>query len=364
MKLTSTLFFYLARIYASHLILMLIGLLSVIYLFDTIELVRRASKIGETPFSTLLGMAFLNTPKMAQIIAPFAILFAALLTFWTLARRSELVIARASGLSAWQFLYPVISVAFLAGIAMTALVNPLSAIFAQKFQHMEDEILSRERHLVKLFDGGLWLRQEIDNSYFVLHAEKVKLPEWRLTNVMVLKFDHDDIFKGRIDASAARIDNGAWIFENAIVNNLLEPAQSKPDLRLPTTLTRSEIEESFSDPEMISFWKMMNFAKTLEATGFDATRLRIYFMSLLATPFLFMAMVLMAATVGLKHGRMRRSVELLVAGILTGFIVFFLSNFLQALGSSQQIPGFLAAWTPALLGLLISFAILLHQEDG
>lgn len=364
MTLSPTFAFYLARTYAMHLVLMLLGLLCVVYLFDVIELVRRAAKIGETPFSTLMLMAFLNAPSMAQIIAPFAVLFAALLTFWSLARRSELVIARAAGLSAWQFLTPILLVALLAGVALTTLINPLGAAFANKYQQMEDLLLRREKHLVTLFEGGLWLRQDMEDGYFVLHANRVKLPAWRLKEVMVVQFNKNNQFQSRIDAPAAHLDQGAWVFENAIVNAVGNIADSHSALRLPTSLTEREIEESFSDPNMVSFWRIPGFVRTLESTGFDSTRIRIQFQSLLATPFLFVAMVLLAATVGLTHGRMRKSAELLVAGLLMGFFVFFFSNFLQALGASQQIPVFLAAWVPASVALIAGCAVLLHQEDG
>ena len=49
---------------------------------------------------------------------------------------------------------------------------------------------------------------------------------------------------------------------------------------------------------------------------------------------------------------------------MIGFVVFFMSNFLIALGASHQIPVFLSAWSPALLCLLLGVAALLTLEDG
>jgi lipopolysaccharide export system permease protein len=49
---------------------------------------------------------------------------------------------------------------------------------------------------------------------------------------------------------------------------------------------------------------------------------------------------------------------------MIGFLIFFLSSFLQALGTSQQIPVLLAAWSPALVTLFLGLAVILNLEDG
>ena len=55
---------------------------------------------------------------------------------------------------------------------------------------------------------------------------------------------------------------------------------------------------------------------------------------------------------------------LIVGGIATGFIVYFMSQVIFAFGINGYIPSFFAAWTPALIAMLISVSILLHLEDG
>ena len=57
-------------------------------------------------FWLLLEMAALKLPHMAQEIMPFAILFGTMMAFWRLTRSNELVVARAAGVSVWQFLTP------------------------------------------------------------------------------------------------------------------------------------------------------------------------------------------------------------------------------------------------------------------
>jgi lipopolysaccharide export system permease protein len=185
-----------------------------------------------------------------------------------------------------------------------------------------------------------------------------------LQNVMALYFDGEDNFRRRIDSQTARLENGMWMFEQAISNTPRGQPEAIPLVVLPTDLTVKDIEESFGSPETLSFWAMPGFIRTLEATGFDATRLKIHFHSLLAQPLLFAAMILIGAAVSLRPPRFRGGFMLVTGGVVTGFVVFFMASFLEALGASHQIPVILAAWAPALVTFLIGVAVMMSLEDG
>ncbi len=363
--LNSTLSRYLTRIYILNFFGLLAILLGVVFLFDTIELLRRAAKVDDVPASLVIKMSLLKLPEMATIIAPFAILFSALYSFWQLAKRHELVILRAAGVSVWQFLLPVTLSAMTAGFIMITLINPLSAAFYSQYSSLERTHLKREdTSIIAVFDQGLWLRQDMmDKGYAILHAGNID-PDWRLRDVMVLSFGKDNLFRERLDAPSATLKRGYWLLKDAVHNAPGKTSSRSDAISIPTTLTAKDIEESFSSPQSMGFWMMPSFIRTLEATGFDSTRVRIHFQSLLSQPFLYAAMVLLAACVALRQQRQGQSFTFVVIGVLTGFAIFLMSNFLQALGSSHQLPVFLAAWSPTLIATLFGTTILLMLEDG
>jgi lipopolysaccharide export system permease protein len=283
-----------------------------------------------------------------------------------LTRRYELIVVRSAGFSVWQFLGPVIGIAICLGFFNMTIVNPVGSILLSKYERLESEYLSHRKNYVTLLKEGLWLRQIQQDGHVILHAQKIDIPSWRLNEVMVLFFDQQDNFRRRIDAESASLDEdkGTWLFENVTNNEADAEPQTLPLIALPTDLTEEELEESFSSPETMSFWAMPDFIRTLEATGFDATEMRIHYHSLLAQPLLFTAMILLAATVSLRPPRLQGTAGLVAAGIAIGFLVFFLSSFLKALGASHQIPVVLAAWSPALVTTLLGMAVMLNLEDG
>lgn len=365
MKFSATLNRYMASTYGRNLALGLLILLGVVYLFDTVELLRRASKREDVPFSLVLKMGLLKLPEVGQVMFPFAILFSAIFTFWQMTKRYELIIVRAAGLSVWQFMAPVLAVALGAGIVMTTMINPLSALLLGRFEQLESAYLNAEARQITLLEEGLWLRQEAEEGHVILHAGKVRLPAWELQDVMVLFYGKDDDFERRLDAVSARLDSGQWIFSDVMSNEVGQPGSEKiPLVVLPTTLTSTEIEESFAAPQALSFWKLPAFIRTMDSTGFDSARIKIHFQSLLAQPLLYAAMILLAASVSLRPPRFRGAFALAALGVLIGFMVFFLSSFLQALGATHQIPVLLAAWSPAFVSFLLGLAVMLNLEDG
>lgn len=384
MKITKTLSLYLMKCYIVNLLILVLALLSIIYLFDTVELIRRASKYESLPISLVLKMGLFKLPEVGQTLFPFAILFSAMFTFWQLTRRYELIVVRSSGFSIWQFLTPIAGLAVFVGILQMTIINPVGATLVSKFEQMEREFLSRQENQIAVFREGLWLRQAVliesetppassnetpqdaalVSGYVILHAEKIQQPEWILQNVTALFFTDDNNFLQRIDAKTATLKNRVWTLSDTDIHKSGHNHTKSAEYKLPTTLTTQDIEESFSSPNSMSFWKLPDHIRTLERTGFDATRLKVYYNNLLAQPLLFAAMVLLAATVSMRPPRSKGTFMTISIGVFLGFMVFFLSSFLQALGSSGQIPVFLAAWAPAMICFLLGLSAMMTIEDG
>jgi lipopolysaccharide export system permease protein len=360
----STLSRYLARIYTMSFLQLLGILLAIVYLFETVELLRRAAKFDNVPLTLVLQMGLLKLPEIGQVVLPFAVLFSALYTFWFLARRHELVIVRAAGMSVCQFLGPIVGVGILIGVFHMTVINPIGAMLVTRYQAMEAEYLQAKENTVSIGEQGLWLRQKTEDGGIILHAERVTMPEWKLSGVTTFFFSKEGDFVRRTDAQTAILEPGNWTFLNLTVNELGKPAVKTAAESLVTSLTVTEIEESFSTAEETPFWTLPAYIRTMEATGFDSRKLRIHYQTLLAQPLLFAAMIVLAATVSLRVARFQPVALMIGGGVVIGFVVFFASSFLKALGASDQIPVLVAAWFPPLIALTLGISVILTTEDG
>ena len=90
----------------------------------------------------------------------------------------------------------------------------------------------------------------------------------------------------------------------------------------------------------------------------------MYFHLLLARPLLMVAMVLIAATFGLKHARSGGHISGVVLSVISGFLLFIFAEFMKTLGELAMLSPPLAAWTPGVIASLLGITLLLHREDG
>jgi lipopolysaccharide export system permease protein len=213
-------------------------------------------------------------------------------------------------------------------------------------------------------ESGLWLRQADPDGQSVIHAQRVSKDSTTLKDVIIFRLGENDRFEGRIDARRAKLLDGFWLIRDAWLSNPGKASVFQERVELPTDLTLEKIQESFAPPETISFWSLPGFIQLLEGAGFSAQRHKLQLHRLLALPLLFAAMILVAATFSLRPQRRGKVVALILSGVAAGFLLYFLSNFVFALGLSAKIPVILAGWTPAGVSMMLGIAMLLHLEDG
>jgi lipopolysaccharide export system permease protein len=340
-------------------------MVSVTFLLDYIELIRRGGTRAQATWGMLLEMAALKLPHTAQDVMPFAILFGTMLVFWRLTHSNELVVARAAGVSVWGFLTPAVLVALLVGVVTVTLFNPIAAAMEAGYEKLDKRILRQGGDPLSLSNAGLWLRQsDAAGGQIVIHGDKSTAPELRLGNVSVYFLNRLSEFTARIEAHAARLDNGFWVIEEGQRFRPGEPPEAVGEVRVPTSLTATKIEESLASPDTMSFWELPGFITLIEQSGFSAQRHRLHFNVLLARPFLFCAMVLVAATFSLRMQRRGGAAMLIVSGVAASFLLYFVSDIVFALGLSAKIPILLAAWTPTAVSMIFGTSMLLHLEDG
>jgi lipopolysaccharide export system permease protein len=360
-----TLAFYIARQFLLWCFVVFLTMATIVFLLDYVELIRRGGSHAEATLLVLLEMAALKQPYMWQQVMPFAILFGAMLAFWRMTRSNELVVARSTGVSVWQFLSPAVIGALGIGVAVVTVFNPIAAAMQLSYEKLENRVLKNGNEQLNLSHAGLWLRQSDERGQpSVIHAERLQPGGITLEDVLILFFDKNDRLTGRIDAKQARLETGHWRITNGTRWQPGKPQEPFTEITIATSMTASKIEQSFASPETMSFWDLPGFIALLQQSGFSTQRHRLEYNALLARPFLLAAMVLIAATFSLRMQRRGGTTLMIAAGVASGFTLFLLSNVVFALGQSATIPVNLAAWTPAGVSWLLGTTLLLYLEDG
>lgn len=365
-----TLSLYIARQFIAMVMAMLFALSGVISLFDFIELLRRSATKPDATFGLCIEVAALRLPFVAMQILPFAVLLGGMLCFWRLTRSSELIVARAAGISAWEFLTAPCLVAVLLGVFATMAVTPLSAVMLTRAEALEDAYLRTGGGPLALNGGQLWLRQSDHTiepkGVAIIHALGVQLHGKTLTahEVSVFHLDDNDHLLARVEAVQATLGRDAWTLTGATLMRPDHAPKPPATLTLPTDLTVARVEESFASPDTLSVWSLPGFIALLDHSGFSSIRHRLHFQALLALPLLAGTMCLVAAGFSMRPARRGGVARMIGGGVAAGFALFVISKMAEEFGQSGALPTLLAAWAPSAAGLLLAVALLLHMEDG
>lgn len=367
---STTLAIYIARLFTFSTVATILALTGLVSLFDFIDLLRRVAAHPASPSALALEIAALHIPFYLIYVLPFGILLGGIICFFRLTRSSELIVARAAGISAWQFLASPLACALIMGILTTTGISSLSSSFYRKAEQLDQTYLRTGGSSLTLKSGSLWLRQAddtlTDHGVAILHGQDVELSHKKLVlhGVTLFRLDTHDALMVRVEAPEATLLDNEWRFHNAIAlrpDHLPTPIGT---LSLPSDLTISRIQESFASPDTLSVFALPSFIHLMERSGFPSIRHRLHLQSLLALPILAGTMALVSAGFSMRPTRRGGVARMLGSGVAAGFALFTISKVAEKFGESGALPPVLAAWAPTGAGLCLALALLLYMEDG
>lgn len=335
---------------------------SVAVLIDAIEKLRIVSKFDDAPSNIFWHLLLLHAPSLLLTLWPLVVLLGTLLCFSQLARTSEMVALRASGLSARRFLCAPAFAVVLSSIALVMFVQPVSATFLKKHETLQQIYGEQSNSLTITQDGSLMLRSVLAGGGYRLIRANGQPPI--LSNVQILEFSADSTLTARYDATSGNLDAGQWYLTDVQVYAVGKPVRQEESVVLEAELDPRTLSETLTDPSLLAWHEIPNMIKRLQRAGFSILAYQLQFQQLLALPWFALALFVLAAPFVLTFGRHSKPGMLLLAGIATGFGFYLLSQIIGTLALSGQLNAKLAAWTPTLIAAMLAAALLLwHREE-
>ncbi|MDX1949829.1 MAG: LPS export ABC transporter permease LptG [Rickettsiales bacterium] len=364
-----TLYTYIVRNFLFFFFTILAIFSVLIFMVDGAELLRKSAN-RTIPTFVIFQMVILKMPNLLQTVMPFIILITSVLSFNAMSKRSELVIIRSAGVSVWEFLMPAVLTAFLMGVIVSTLINPVSSYLYSIHEKLEKKYFETNSENPMLFsESGLWIKQSYKRGSkkydIIIHAENASNSNvMKLNNVNIYAYNKKNKYSFFIKAPNANLEKGKWKINNAIFYDKKNTSYNYQVLEIPTNVNFSDIQKSFDVPESISFWKLPKFIKKLSDSGFFYFGHLMHLYKLLSSPIFYASMVLIGAIFCLKTARHSQTGYSITLALLIGFVIYFVTNLIYSLGLSGSLPVFVAGWSPIIITLLIGLGLVLHYEDG
>ncbi len=358
---------YLVREFLGMFFLVLAGFVLLMLVFTFFELV--GDILRNRISLTIVGEYLLNlTPSMLYQIAPLAILIAVLVTFGVLNRNSEIVAMKATGISLYRLVVPIVSIAAVIALGLFAFDQYYLPQANRKQEALRSTIKGRPPQTF-LHPEQKWLFGEPRTGepsrifyyqFFDPNAEE-------FANLSVFEFNPSTFaISRRIFASRAFWDarHSSWTFENGWARDFDGPLQTQ--YKTFHFISFAEIheepgyftKESLQSQEM-NFGQLDRYIRDLRQSGFDTMRLRVALWHKLAYPLIAIIMAMLAVPFALTMGR-RGSLTGIAVAIAVALAYWMVDGLFGAMGNVNYLPAAVAAWSPDLLFALTGGYLLLR----
>ena len=347
---------YVIREFLNTFFLVLGGFVLLMLVFTLIELVGDVMR-NHIPLTTVGAYLVNLTPSMLYMIAPLAVLIAVLVTFGVLNRNSEIIAMKATGISLYRLVIPIVSIAAILALSLflfdefylpqanrrqEALRSTIKGRPPQTFLHPEQKWIFGEPHRGE--PGRIFYYQFFDPD------------RNEFANLSVFEFNPATFALTR-RVFAARVfwdnDTRSWKFQNGWVRDVDGANVTRYREFINTNFAEIHEEptyfkkESLQSQEM-NFGQLDRYIRDLRQSGFDTMRLRVALWHKLAYPLIAVVMAVLAVPFALSMGR-RGSLTGIAVAIAVALTYWVIDGLFGAMGTVNYLPAPLAAWSSDIL---------------
>jgi len=251
------------------------------------------------------------------------------------------VAVRGFGQSVWAALGPALFSAFIIGMLLVTVINPIGAVTSKRHEAQMAKVFGESDSNFSVSTSGIWLRDKLESGKLIIRGDALNYK-----------------------ASSMQLTDKGWMLDRASRWQTDGQKTDLGNLLLPTGLDALDLRQSGLRPQSISVYLLPGFIDALERAGIPASEYRFHLYKTLSVPLLMIGIAMLAARVTLTNVSRGRRSRLFLRGAFLAIVIFIFSYFMQILGSSLQVPMSVAAWTPAIAISLIGAIILARTDES
>jgi LPS export ABC transporter permease LptG len=305
---------------------------------------------------------------MLYQIAPLAVLIAALVVFGVLNRNSEIVAMKATGISLYRLVIPIVSIAVILAISLF-LFDQYYLPQANRRQEALRNIIKGRPPQTYLHPEQKWIfgQPKPGEPARIFYYQFFDPNRNEFANLSVFEFNPSTfaltrrIFAGR---AVWDDDSDSWRFENGWVRDI-----NGGEVKSYRTFVSTSFAEVHEPPDYfekedlqsqeMNFGQLDKYVRDLQQSGFDTMRLRVALWHKLAYPLVAVVMAMLAIPFALSMGR-RGSLTGIAVAIGVALAFWVVDGLFGAMGYVNYLPAAMAAWSSDILFGLVGGYLLLR----
>jgi LPS export ABC transporter permease LptG len=346
-------FLYLGMILAAFLVLLLV--------FTLFELL--GDILGNQIPPLVVAEYLLNVaPYLLYTVAPLIMLLAVLVTFGIMQRSNEITAVKATGISVYRLVAPVLVMAAFLSVGLF-FADQFYLPHTNKRQEALHNQIKGKPPQTYLRPDRKWIFGQNNDIYYYQFFDADRN---QFGNVTIFQLDPAAFaITRRIHAERAHWAESLnrWVYEEGWERSLRGLAMG--GYRVFDVSTFAEFGETpaYFKKEVkqyteMNYEELRLYIRDLQQSGFDVVRLRVQLQKKLSYPVITLVMAVLAVPFSLSSGKKGALTGVAVA---VGIAVFYtvVSRLFEAMGDLSQLPPALAAWFPDLIFTLVGGYLIL-----
>jgi LPS export ABC transporter permease LptF/LPS export ABC transporter permease LptG len=359
---------YVMRDYATNFFLSLGAFALLFIVFTFFELIGDIIH-NHTPLLTV-GDYLLNLiPYIVSTVTPLCSLLAVLITFGSLNRSSELTAMKATGVSLYRIVAPIVVLAAILSAALFAFNESYLPDANRRQEALRAEIKGKPAQTF-LLPGRQFISGQsgpAGSPDRIFYYQAFDADRDIFASLTVFEFDPQSFtLQRRIFARSVRWDPNVnqWAFDNGWQRTFA--SQTVASYQPFTVASFPEIHEQPAyfikeekQSQEMTYGELTGYIADLSQSGFDTIRLRVQLDRKLADPAITLVMAILAVPFALFMGK-RGGIAGIATAIGVAIAYLIVAYTFSGLGNINTLPPLLAAWSPDLLFAIAGSYLLLR----
>lgn len=356
-----TLTFYLARLFTTRILAVLLMLVMVLQVLDLLGESGDILAYSGNGEMQLMYYVALRAPQLIARFLPYSVLLATIITLATLNQNSEVVSMKAAGLSAHQVLAPLILTALI--------ISGFSFAFNERVVTRANAALDAWQ---AVHYGPIPKDSGVRNNLYLSDGRDLLLAQMLtgrgdamvMTGVTFYRRDANDMVVEQLRSPRATYANPGWRLEEPVRFEVegTKTTRLGPVIVAPG-ITPGKVMLSNIDADAQDIFTLAGSIRAMKIAGRRTSALDAAWWHKLSGPLSSTLMPLLGAIAAFGLARSGQLLIRAMIGMALGFAYFVFDNAALAIGNFGGYPPLVAAWAPFVLFFLIGETVLIRTEE-
>ncbi len=341
---------YIYSLFFKNFILISFVFLCLAIILNIFEEVRFSEKYNMAFFYPIY-LSILNAPSIMFEIFPFIFLIAVKFFYLQLVEKNEMDTLKTNGISNLKIISLLIIICSLIGILILLFFYSISSDLKSKYLDIKNRFSNTNEYLAVVNEDGIWIKEEIDQNIYIIHAEK--FDKDKLRAISITEADRYYSNKSTISASEANIQSKNWQLNNV---SILDDNGNKKKFKsyvYNSNFNGEIISNLFSNLNSLNIYELHKLSKNYLKIGYSNTEIKIHLNKIYSMPIFYILMTILGFLVINKIKTVNSKFFTILIGVFLSVLVYYLNYFSSLLGEKGVLPIYLSVWVPLLLLFLI-----------